>query len=207
MKNSAYFDIVETLPDEEAGRRALAQGRVQFVLNIPAGFLAASCCAASVRRCWSKPTPPIPTATSTAVAALPSLVQPVADKDLTGPLAHLNGGPAAFDVQVHSLYNPEGITQYNIVPGLMGVILTMTLVMMTGLAITRERERGTMENLLATPVLPLEVMTRQDRALRRHRPHAGDDHSCARRLRLPCAVRRQRRSPSISRRCCSSRPT
>jgi ABC-2 type transport system permease protein len=62
-------------------------------------------------------------------------------------------------VQVHRLYNPEGITQYNIVPGLMGVILTMTTVMMTGLAITRERERGTMENLLAMPSTPLEVMT------------------------------------------------
>ncbi len=60
---------------------------------------------------------------------------------------------------MHRLYNPESITQYNIVPGLMGVILTMTLVMMTGLAITRERERGTMENLLAMPLTPLEVMT------------------------------------------------
>jgi len=59
---------------------------------------------------------------------------------------------------VHRLYNPESITQYNIVPGLMGVILTMTLVLMTGLAITRERERGTMENLLAMPLTPLEVM-------------------------------------------------
>ena len=62
-------------------------------------------------------------------------------------------------MRVHRLYNPESITQYNIVPGLMGVILTMTMVMMTGLAITRERERGTMENLLAMPVPPLEVMT------------------------------------------------
>jgi len=62
-------------------------------------------------------------------------------------------------VRVHRLYNPEGITQYNIVPGLLGVILTMTMVMMTGLAITRERERGTMENLLAMPLSPLEVMT------------------------------------------------
>src|SRR6266403_968691 len=68
-------------------------------------------------------------------------------------------GPAAFDVRIHRLYNPEGITQYNVVPGLMGVILTMTMVMMTGLAITRERERGTMENLLATPATALEVMT------------------------------------------------
>jgi ABC-2 type transport system permease protein len=60
---------------------------------------------------------------------------------------------------MHRLYNPEGITQRNIVPGLMGVILTMMMVMMTGLAITRERERGTMENLLSTPVNPIEVMT------------------------------------------------
>ncbi|HWI15112.1 MAG TPA: ABC transporter permease, partial [Burkholderiales bacterium] len=80
-------------------------------------------------------------------------------KDLTGPYAALAGSPAPFSVDVHRLYNPESITQYNIVPGLMGVILTMTLVMMTGLAITRERERGTMENLLATPVRPIEVMT------------------------------------------------
>ena len=87
------------------------------------------------------------------------LAQAVAAKDLSGPLAHLNGRPAAFGVVLHRLYNPEGITQYNVVPGLIGVILTMTMVMMTGLAITRERERGTMENLLATPVRPLEVMT------------------------------------------------
>jgi ABC-2 type transport system permease protein len=62
-------------------------------------------------------------------------------------------------VRVHRRYNPEGVTQYNIVPGLIGVILTMTMVLMTGLALTRERERGTYENLLATPALPIEVMT------------------------------------------------
>ncbi len=60
---------------------------------------------------------------------------------------------------MHKRYNPEGITAYNIVPGLIGVILTMTMVLMTGLAMTRERERGTFENLLATPATPLEVMT------------------------------------------------
>ncbi|REE20178.1 ABC-2 type transport system permease protein [Paraburkholderia sp. BL27I4N3] len=158
MTNSAYFDIVGILPDEEAGRRALAQGKVQFVLNVPVDFS---------RKLLRGEHPSLlveadatdPTATNTAVGALPKLVQPVADKDLTGPLAHLNGTQNAFDVQVHNLYNPEGVTQYNVVPGLMGVILTMTLVMMTGLAVTRERERGTMENLLATPVLPIEVMT------------------------------------------------
>lgn len=158
MENSEYFRIVDTLHTEDEGRRALAQGRVKFVLTVPADFS---------RRLLRGERPALlveadatdPTATGTAIGALPSLVQPVAEKDLTGPLARLNGTPAAFSVQVQRLYNPEGITQYNVVPGLMGVILTMTMVMMTGLAITRERERGTMENLLATPVLPLEVMT------------------------------------------------
>ncbi|KVG66971.1 ABC transporter permease [Burkholderia pseudomultivorans] len=158
MRNSAYFDIVETLPDEAAGRDALARGDVLFVLNVPADFS---------RRLLRGERPSLlveadatdPVATASALGALTGLVQPVADKDLTGPLAHLNGRPPAFDVELHRLYNPEGITQYNVVPGLMGVILTMTMVMMTGLAITRERERGTMENLLATPVRPIEVMT------------------------------------------------
>jgi ABC-2 type transport system permease protein len=158
MENSAYFDIVETLPNEQAGRRALARGDVQFVLSVPVDFS---------RRLLRGERPTLlveadatdPVATSSALGALPGLVQPIAAKDLTGPLAHLNGRPAAFDVQIHRLYNPEAITQYNVVPGLMGVILTMTMVMMTGLAITRERERGTMENLLATPVLPIEVIT------------------------------------------------
>ncbi|TDG17695.1 ABC transporter permease [Paraburkholderia silviterrae] len=158
MKNSDYFDVVETLPDEASARHALARGSVQFVLSIPVDFS---------RRLLRGERPSLlveadatdPTAITTALAALPGLIAPAAAKDLTGPLAHLNGAPAAFDVQVHRLYNPEGITQYNVVPGLMGVILTLTMVMMTGLAITRERERGTMENLLAMPVLPIEVMT------------------------------------------------
>src|SRR4029077_3596892 len=71
------------------------------------------------------------------------------------------GSPASsvVDLRVHRRYNPEAITAYNIVPGLIGTILTMTMVLMTGLAMTRERERGTFENLLATPALPIEVMT------------------------------------------------
>jgi ABC-2 type transport system permease protein len=79
-------------------------------------------------------------------------------RDLPGPLARLRGTDGPVDVQVHAHYNPENITQYNVVPGLMGVVLTMTMVVITALAVTRERERGTMENLLATPVRPAEVM-------------------------------------------------
>lgn len=157
MRSSGYFDIGATLPDEAAGRTALAQGKVQFVLNIPVDF---------TRRLLRGERPALlveadatdPTATGMALAAVAQLAQSVAAKNLTGPLASLAGGLPAFDVQVHHLYNPEGITQYNVIPGLMGVILTMTMVMMTGLAMTRERERGTMENLLATPARPLEVM-------------------------------------------------
>jgi ABC-2 type transport system permease protein len=157
MKASEYFNVIGELPDETAARAALASGKVQFILNIPPDF---------TRQLLRGERPALlieadatdPAATGNALAAVSQLPQSVSEKDLKGVLAKLAGGQPPFDVQLHRLYNPEGITQYNIVPGLMGIILSMTLVMMTGLAITRERERGTMENLLATPVRPLEVM-------------------------------------------------
>ena len=94
------------------------------------------------------------------------LAQRALAHDLAGPLAPLAASPGAVrGARCTARYNPEAITQYNIVPGLMGVILTMTMVMMTGLAITRERERGTMENLLATPRDAARGDDRQDRAL------------------------------------------
>lgn len=158
MQTSRYFRMVGTLPDETAAREALARGDVQFVLTIPPDF---------TRRLLRGERPAVlveadatdPSATGAAIAALSRMPLSVADKDMQGALARLAGGQAPFEVQVHRLYNPEGLTHYNIVPGLMGVILSMTMVMMTGLAMTRERERGTMENLLATPVKPLEVMS------------------------------------------------
>jgi ABC-2 type transport system permease protein len=158
MKASDYFNVVGELPDEETARRQLTRGKLQFVLSIPTDF---------TRRLLRGERPSLlleadatdPAATGNALAAAIQLPQSVASKDLTGPLARLAGGASPFDVSVHRLYNPEGITQYNIVPGLMGLILSLTLVMMTGLAITRERERGTMENLLAMPIRPIEVMS------------------------------------------------
>ncbi len=90
---------------------------------------------------------------------LSTLVATVFDRDLKGPLADLRARPGSGrTADPHRHYNPDIITQYNIVPGLMGVVLTMTMVIITALAITRERERGTMENLLSTPVRPGEVM-------------------------------------------------
>ncbi|HUO18416.1 MAG TPA: ABC transporter permease [Steroidobacteraceae bacterium] len=158
MKASNYFDIVEELPDEAAARAALARGKLQFVLTVPPDF---------TRRLLRGERPALlleadatdPSATGNAISAALQLPQSVAAKDLLGPLGSLAGGSPPFEVRLHALYNPEGITSYFIVPGLMGVILSMTLILMTGLAITRERERGTMENLLAMPITPLEVMS------------------------------------------------
>jgi ABC-2 type transport system permease protein len=149
---------VEELPSEAAGREALDQGKVLFVVNIPAGF---------TRQLLRHERPSLlieadasdPTAAANAVAAISGITQSVIQKELTGPLASLAGSPDPFQVDVHRLYNPDGITQYNVVPGLMGVLFTLTMVIMQGLAISRERERGTMENLLAMPSTPIEVMT------------------------------------------------
>jgi ABC-2 type transport system permease protein len=158
LKTSDYFRIVSDSPDEAEAHAALLRGTAQFVVSIPVDFT-------SKLLRGERPTVLIeadasdPTAVGAAIAAINELPTIVSRKDLTGALAYLAAQPPPFDVTVHRHYNPESLTQYNIVPGLMGVILTMTMVMMTGLAITRERERGTMENLLAMPLSPLEVMT------------------------------------------------
>ena len=158
LENTGYFRIVQVLDNEREGDALLTRGEVQFVLTIPADFS---------RKLLRGEKPALlveadatdPAATSNAIAAISQLSQTVFTHDLRGNLAALNAGAPPFEVHVQRRYNPEGITQYNIVPALMGVILTMTMVLMTGLAMTRERERGTMENLLATPALPVEVMT------------------------------------------------
>lgn len=157
LVNSAYFHVAGEARSEAEAERLLATGDAQFVVTVPAGFEAAL-----VR--GERPALLIeadatdPAAASNAVAAAAQLVRTVFDSELDGPLAQLKARPDPVDLRVHRRYNPEGVTQYNIVPGLMGVILTMTMVMMTALAVTRERERGTMENLLAMPVRPMEVM-------------------------------------------------
>jgi len=157
LENTGYFRIVRQVTTEEQAERAMALGSVQFVVTIPTNFA----------RDLTRGERPVllveadatdPAATSNALAALLTINQTALTRDLEGTLSALQPAVPPFEVRVHRRYNPEGITQYNIVPGLMGTILTMTMVMMTGLAMTRERERGTMENLLATPVRPLEVM-------------------------------------------------
>ncbi len=157
LQNSAYFRMVGPPVSETEADELLRLGKVQFVVTIPVDF------SRELIR-GDRPTLLVeadatdPAATSNAISALISLNDTALDHDLKGPLAHLKDAPPPFDLQIHRRYNEEGITQFNIVPGLMGVVLTMTMVMMTGLAMTREQERGTMENLLAMPIRPLEVM-------------------------------------------------
>ncbi|HTR44806.1 MAG TPA: ABC transporter permease [Thermodesulfovibrionales bacterium] len=158
VQNSSYFDFVRQVKTEAEGEEALARGEVQFVVNIPENFtrdfLRGARPAVLVEADATDPA-----ATGNALAALSTLLNSALQNDLKGPLAFLSGANGPIDLRVHALYNPEAVTQYNIVPGLMGVVLTMTMVIITGLAITRERERGTMENLLSMPTRPLEVLT------------------------------------------------
>lgn len=157
LENSGYFQLVATdLSDAEADRW-LEEGDAQFAVVIPAGF------AKQLQR-GEHPQLLVaadatdPSATANAIGALQQLSQQWLQHELTGTLSYLNGKSQPYELVIQRRFNPEGLTQYNIVPGLMGVILTMTMIMMTALAVTREVERGTMENLLATPVRPLEVM-------------------------------------------------
>ena len=157
LENSSYFHIVSETNGPRAARQLLQQGKVLFVVEIPVNF---------TRDIVKGATPDLlveadatdPASGSYALAAFNMLATTALRDDLVGPLAARAQGPPPFNVVSHLLYNPESVTQYNIVPGLLAVILTMTMVLMTCLALTRERERGTYENLLAMPATPLEIM-------------------------------------------------
>lgn len=157
MQNTGYFDVVMNGVSEAKADEAMLRGDVQLIVVVPPQF------EAQLLR-GQKPVLYVaadatdPSASANAVAALGQLATQALRRDLTGPLRALNAQAPPFEVRVHRRYNPEGLSRVNIVPGLIGTILTMTMIMFTGLAMTRERERGTMENLLATPVQPLEVM-------------------------------------------------
>jgi ABC-2 type transport system permease protein len=157
IKNSTYFDFVRQVNSEAQGRALLARGEVQFVVNIPQNFnrdtLRGSRPAILIEADATDPA-----ATGNALGALPVFLDTALRNDLQGSLSYLAPAQGPVELRVHALYNPEGLTQLNIVPGLLGVVLTMTMVMITALAITRERESGTMENLLSMPTRPFEVM-------------------------------------------------
>ena len=154
MQNSDYFRIVGSVDEAEADR-LLDSNAVQFVVTFPPGFN---------RDLLRGKSPTLlveadatdPMAAGGAISVLNQLGTQVFAPDLPGQQL---SPTLPIDLRVQRRYNPEGLTSYNVVPGLLGVILTMTMVLMTGLAMTRERERGTFENLLSTPATPVEVMT------------------------------------------------
>jgi ABC-2 type transport system permease protein len=153
IKNTDFFDVTRVLRDEDEFDRVLKSGAVLFAIEIPANFERA------VRR---GDTPALlvaadatdPVASGSAVAALGQLVATALQHDRAVP----DGGAAPFEIRAHSRYNPAGTTAFNIVPGLVGTILTMTMLIFTALSVTREVERGTMESLLSMPITPVEIM-------------------------------------------------
>lgn len=157
LQNTKYFDIVNGNATEAQASDMMSRGKAQFIFNIPPNF---------TRDLLKGKRPSIAvtadttdsSSTGSALSALQVLSDQVFNYQLSHGMPQLIPKKQPFQLIVHAKYNPDNITAYNIVPGLMGVILTMTLVMITALAITKEREFGTMESLLATPVKPLEVM-------------------------------------------------
>ncbi|HET6235741.1 MAG TPA: ABC transporter permease [Acetobacteraceae bacterium] len=156
IRNTGYFDIVATARSSAELDRLMALGEIDFSVTIPGDF---------TRRVVRRDNAQIlieadaadPSATGSAVAALATLPANALTHDLVGTLAPVTAQPA-FTAVVHNRYNPEGITSYNIVPGLLGTVLSMTLVVMTAQSLARDRELGTLEGLLATPVRPVEVL-------------------------------------------------
>jgi len=157
MKQSSYLDIVARVSNDREGERLLRSGEVSFLIVVPENF---------ERDFVRGDRPEIliaadasdPVASGGAVSAMREIAARGLAADLERLPAKLRGGAAPYDIIVHRQYNPTGETAYNIVPGLLGVILTMTLIMITSIALTRETERGTIESLLSTPVRPIEVM-------------------------------------------------
>jgi ABC-2 type transport system permease protein len=157
LTQSTYVDIIAVTQRAEDGEAMIRSGQATFLISIPEGF---------ERRLVRGERPQIliaadasdPVAAGGAIAAIQQVAAQAFAPEFRGSLAFLAPSPPPYEIVVHRRYNPAGVTAFNIVPALLGVILTMTMVMITSIALTRETERGTMENLLATPVRPLEVM-------------------------------------------------
>ncbi|MCY0147507.1 ABC transporter permease [Hoeflea sp. G2-23] len=157
MENTGYYRFDHVVASAEEADRLIQSGAVSFIVTIPSDF---------ARRVQRGDHPQIlieadatdPSVASGAISTLGTVAAQALLREQSAEALAARQSTAALEVVVHRLYNPEGITQYNIVPGLLGVILQLTMVMMTSMALTREVERGTMENLLAMPISPMEIM-------------------------------------------------
>ena len=153
LENTKYFRVTQLPHSEAEVDQLLASGKVLFAVEIPANF------ERSVRR-GDKPAMLIiadatdPVASGTALGALSEVLQTALSHDRDVP----SSAAMPFEIRSHARYNPAALTQLNIVPGLVGTILTMTMLIFTALSVTREIERGTMESLLSMPISPVEIM-------------------------------------------------
>jgi ABC-2 type transport system permease protein len=155
--NTGYFTAAHDVNSEAEADALMQAGDVQFVVTIAPSFFR-HVVRHEVAQIDVEADATDPSTVAPAIAAINAAIAQTLAAELKGPLASNRVAAPAVDVILQKRYNPEGLTRFNIVPGLLGIILTMTMVMMTALAVTREYERGTMENLLAMPVKPLEVM-------------------------------------------------
>ncbi|MFZ1814609.1 MAG: ABC transporter permease [Rhizobiaceae bacterium] len=157
LELTGYYRFDHRAQSAEQAEHLLASGKVAFVVTIPSDF------GIRVER-NDNPTILVeadatdPASASGAISTLGTVAQQALLREKGLDMLQRKPPPASLNVIVHRRYNPEGVSQYNIVPGLLGVILQMTMVMMTSMALTRESERGTMENLLAMPARPAEIM-------------------------------------------------
>src|SRR5665213_2323481 len=153
LENTAYFKVTRQVRDEAEFDRVLQSGEVLFAIEVPRGFERA------LRR-GDKPALLVaadatdPVATSGALGVLSNLLTSAPRNDRAIP----DSIAPPFEIRTHARYNPAASSQLNIVPGLMGTILTLTMLIFTALSVTREVERGTMESLLSMPITPLEIM-------------------------------------------------
>jgi ABC-2 type transport system permease protein len=153
LENTKYFRVTQLPHSEAEVDELLASGTVLFAIEIPAKF------ERSVRR-GDKPAMLVladatdPVASGTALGALNMVLQTALSHDRAVP----DKPTMPFEIRTHARYNPAAVTALNIVPGLVGTILTMTMLIFTALSVTREIERGTMENLLSMPITPIEIM-------------------------------------------------
>lgn len=157
LENTQYFKFDHYPASEQAAKNLLNTHQVLFTLNIPPDF-SRKLVRGEYPAALLEVDGTDPVSVAYAVSASTTLMSNVFQYDLIGPLKSLSPKTGPAELRIHTKYNPSAITQYNIVPGLLGTVLTMTFVMVASMALTRERERGTMETLLATPIRPLEVI-------------------------------------------------
>lgn len=157
MKNSRYFNITHNVSSLSEGKKLLKEGKINFLLTIPNQFY---------KKLISKQTPQIlieadatdPIAVARPLGVFEKIIQNAIEKDAKGTLQFLKPNPPPYSIVIHQLYNPENLSHYNFIPGLIGIVLMMTCITMTASSLTNEKEKGTMENLLSMPIQPIEVM-------------------------------------------------